>query len=33
MNGFFKPIQHNAYFFLRTVLLTRLASDVTNDLF
>jgi len=28
-----QPIQHNAYFLFRTVLLTRLALDVTNDPF
>jgi len=28
-----QAIQYDTYFFLRTVLLTRLALDVTNDLF
>ncbi len=28
-----QPIQHNADFLLRTVLLTRLAFDVSNDAF
>jgi len=28
-----QPIQHNAYFLLRTALLMCLAFDVTNDLF